>query len=149
MEGSNEKVKVITVSPVIGKELAEYQSHLKELVVKSQDSFEKLLTYISAGSLSISIAFIKEVVGNLNQTHHEGILVLSWGLMGFTLLLNLLSHVFTSNCHNKTIAEISDGKYNYTETLCRHNNIKKMNFVSIGSLILGITSLLVFISLNI
>ncbi|MCW3074270.1 MAG: hypothetical protein JWP69_1339 [Flaviaesturariibacter sp.] len=129
--------------------LIEYQSHLKELVNKSQESFEKQLSYISAGSLSISMGFIKNVVGELSKSKYEGFIIGSWSLMGVTLLINLLSHVFTSNCHNKTIEEIGDGQYDYINALCRHNDIKKLNYVSIATLILGIAFLLIFISLNI
>lgn len=149
MDANSDKPKEVKIAPAISPELIAYQTHLKEIVVKSQEAFEKQLSYISAGSLSISIAFIKDVVGDLSKTQEEGILLLSWSLMGFTLLLNLLSHVFTSNCHNKTIGEIGQGKYNYKTVLCRHNNIKKLNYVSIVSLIMGIASLLYFISLNI
>jgi hypothetical protein len=123
--------------------------NLKELVTKSQESFEKQLSYISAGSLSVSMAFIKNVVGELNKSRYQGFLIIGWSLMGMTLLINLLSHVFTSNCHNKTIEEISDGRYDYTVALCRHINIKRFNYSSIGTLISGISSLLLFISLNI
>jgi hypothetical protein len=133
----------------IGQQLLDYQLHLKELVTKSQESFEKQLSYISAGSLSVSMAFIKNVVGELNKSSYESFLILGWSLMGITLLINLLSHVYTSNCHNKTIEEIREGRYDYTIALCRHKNIKRFNYSSIATLISGITSLLLFISLNI
>jgi hypothetical protein len=135
--------------PPIPPHLIEYQNHLKEMVVKSQETFEKQLSYISSGSLSVSIAFIKNVVGELNKSKHEGFLIAAWSLMGVTLLLNLLSQIFTSNCHNKTIDEISYRAYNYADALCRYNNIKKLNYISVGALILGIGLLLLFISLNI
>jgi len=131
------------------EKLISYKGHLEEIVIKSQDSFEKQLSYISAGSLSVSMAFIKNVVGDLKDTRNEVLLLMAWGLMGVTLLINLLSHVYTSNCHNKTISEINDGKYDHYKALCRHNNIKRWNYVSIGTLILGINLLLLFIHYNI
>lgn len=133
----------------ISKELLDYQLHLKELVTKSQESFEKQLSYISAGSLSVSMAFIKNVVGELSKTKAEAFLIGGWSLMGLTLLINLLSHVIASNCHNKTIGEINDGQYKYEVALCRLNNIKKLNYASIVTIITGIASILIFISLNI
>jgi len=142
------KIKSTVIEP-ISKELLEYHAHLKEAVIKSQEAFEKQLSYISAGSLSVSMAFIKNVVGELKQSKYEGFLIAGWSLMGITLLINLLSHVFTSNCHNKTIEEIGERKYSYTTALCRHNDIKKLNYVSIGTLIFGIASVLIFITLNI
>ena len=143
------EIKIQESANIISQELLDYRLHLKELVTKSQESFEKQLSYISAGALSVSMAFIKNVVGELNKTKSEELLILGWALMGVTLLINLLSHIFTSNCHNKTIAEIGDGKYNYENALCRHNNIKNLNYVSIATLVLGITLLLIFITLNI
>ena len=69
-------------NPEHESEMKAFCTHLKEVVLKSQDSFEKQLSYISAGSLSISMAFIKNVVGDLSNTIYEGFLIASWGLMG-------------------------------------------------------------------
>jgi hypothetical protein len=129
--------------------LADYQKHLKELVNKSQESFEKQLTYLSAGSLTISMAFIKDVVGDLTKTTHHGLLMTAWSFMGATLLINLLSHVYTSNCHNNTISDISDGKYDFDTAMKRFTNIKLVNYLSIATLILGFFFLLFFIFNNI
>lgn len=137
------------VNQNVSQEILTYQTHLKELVNKSQESFEKQLSYLSTGTLTVSLAFIKDVVGELSKTRFEGFLIVAWSLMGLTLLINLLSHVFTSNCHNKTIEEINDRKYDYSKAICRFNNIKKLNYLSISTLILGIVFLLIFVSINI
>lgn len=147
MDGQNLQHSTIDEKDV--SPLLDYQVHLKELVNKSQEAFEKQLSYISAGSLSISIVFMKNVVGDLKVASCEGLLILAWALMGITLLINLMSHIFTSNCHNKTIEEIDDNKYSYVDALCRHNNIKKLNYFSVFTLIGGIAFLLIFIGLNI
>jgi hypothetical protein len=130
-------------------EITNYQTHLKELINKSQEAFEKQLVYISAGSFTVSLAFIKDVVGDLTKTSNEGYLITAWCLMGITLLINLLSHIFTSNFHNSTIAEIGEGKYDYYKAIKRFQRIKNMNYFSIISLILGFIALVVFISINI
>jgi len=90
-----------------------YADELRTLIDKSNDSFEKQLNYISAGSLGISMIVVEKIVKDLTKTNHNNLLILSWCFLGLTLVSNLLSHVYTSWVHGKTLSEINSEKYNY------------------------------------
>ena len=129
--------------------LKEYKSELIKLIEKSQDAFEKQLSYISAGSLGISMAFIKNVVGDISSTHSKWVLIVGWILLGVTLLLNLLSHIVAFSNHSKTLDEINLGSYSQIKAIKRNNRLKVLNLWSIISLIAGILLVIIFVALNI
>lgn len=129
--------------------LKEYVTELKTTIQKSHDSFERQLNYISAGALGLSILFIEKVVKDISSTQCKWLLKISWGLFTLTLISNLLSHVFTSTKHNKTLVEIYSDKYEPQKAIARNREIRFWNIVSVTFLICGIISQIIFISLNI
>ena len=129
--------------------LANYREHLIKVMEGNTDRFEKQLSYISAGSLGLTMAFIKDVVGSLDATKYNWLVMVGWSAMGFTLLLNLCSQVYANHCHSNTIEDIECDKYNSVKAGNRRNRIMIMNYVSIATLISGVIFLLIFISKNI
>lgn len=129
--------------------LKEYQAELKLLIQKSHDSFEKQINYISAGALGISMLFIEKVVKDISSSKCNSILIFSWSFFALTLLSNLLSHIYTSNSHDKTLSEIYSEAYDDKKAGSRNSNIKIWNIISIILLLLGIIFQIIFISLNI
>ena len=129
--------------------LVKYRDELAGLVSRSNEIFEKQLSYISAGAIAVSMAFVKEVTGDLHATQHKYLLVTGWLLLVVTLLVNLLSHIWTKNKHNKTIKEIDVNHYSQQKALRRLKQIDGINLFTIITLILGIVSVLVFMVLNI
>lgn len=113
------------------------------------DRFEKQLSYISAGALGVSMAFIKDIVGSLKLTHNTGLLLAGWIAMGLTLIANLLSQVYANYCHAETIGEIDEKCYDSAIATKRRAKIQYINYFSIGTLIIGIGLLLLFIQKNI
>ncbi len=57
-----------------------YRLELKETFHKSQDIFEKQLSYISAGALGLSVGFIKHIVNPIKDSSHKWMLLSGWGL---------------------------------------------------------------------
>src|SRR4030095_14368739 len=129
--------------------LREFGNELKIAIQKSHDAFEKQLNYISAGALGLSILFIEKVVKDISLTQCNWILKLSWALFAATLISNLLSHIFTSTKHNKTLADIYSDKYDPTVAVKRNRDIKVWNICSVILLFAGIITQIIFISLNI
>jgi hypothetical protein len=129
--------------------LSDYREHLIKVMEGNTDRFEKQLSYISAGSLGISMAFIKDVVGNLDYTRQNWLVIVGWSAMGFTLLLNLVSQVYANHCHSNTIEDIECKDYNSNRAGRRRSRIMWTNYISIGTLIGGVIFLLIFISKNI
>jgi uncharacterized protein with PQ loop repeat len=129
--------------------LKNYSEELKTLIQKSYDSFERQLNYISAGALGVSMLFVEKVVKDIRQTQCNWVLIFSWSLFTLTLVSNLLSHIYTSNIHDKTLSEIYSENYDHKNASSRNKKIKIWNIVSIILLFLGIIFQIIFISLNI
>jgi hypothetical protein len=129
--------------------LKEYREELRNLVHKAGDAFEKQINYISAGALGLSMLFVEKVVKDVSQSRLNCLLIFAWILFSLTLLSNLLSHVFTTKIHNKTISDINDGNYDYVKTVLRNSQVMNWNYVSIAFLILGIVLHIIFVAVNI
>ncbi len=129
--------------------LQNYQNELKTLLVKSNDSFEKQLNYISAGSIGVSMLVVEKIIKDVALSSCKCLLIISWIFFTLTLLSNLISHIYTFTVHSNTIAEIINENYDYELATKRNNRIKIWNLISVVLLILGVTSLIFFISKNI
>lgn len=132
----------------MSNELQEYRTELVTLTHKSQDAFEKQLSYISAGSLALSIGFIKEIVKNIKTAENKCLLTIAWVLLAMTLLINLFSHITAARFHWKTIKEIDQNKYNQEKAIRRIQKLNLLNIISIIALVLGIFLFIIFVSSN-
>lgn len=130
------------------EEIKDYANELRKLIDKSHESFEKQLNYISSGTLAISMIIVEKLVQNLKTSSCKWMLIFSWGLLGGTLISNLLSHIYTSRLHSKTLGEISNNNYNYDLANKRNKNINIWNFCSIVLLLSGIIFQIIYISKN-
>jgi len=129
--------------------IEKYREELIMLLHKSQDSFEKQLSYISAGSLALSMGFIKDVVGDIELTDCTWLLDVGWILLAATLLINCISHFIAAKMHNMTVAEINEAKYDPGLVVKRTRIISRFNFWTIVTMILGIVSIIIFVIKNI
>lgn len=126
-----------------------YKDELVMLLHKSQDAFEKQLNFIASGSLVLSIGFIKEVLTDAQTAKQQWLLTAGWALLALTLFLNCCSHLLAARKHNTTIAEL-----NSIETFCekriakRYAAITNMNWATVITMCLGITLIIIFISIN-
>lgn len=126
-----------------------YRDELLTLMYKSQDMFEKQLSYISAGSLALSMGFIKDIIKDIHKATERWSLNLGWFFLGLTLLLNLISHIVASKQFGAIIKDIDENCYAQPTAFKRINRISILNMVSIGFLVLGIFSIIYFTSINI
>lgn len=129
--------------------LKTYKNELLQLLNKSQYHFEKQLSYISAGAIGVSMAFMDRITGELSETSYKAILITGWILLFLTLLLNLISHLKAFKNHYKTIDEINNEKYDQLKAIRRNKTINKFNHLSIFTMISGIILLIIFITCNI
>ena len=128
--------------------LKDYKKELIKVHEKSQESFEKQLSYISAGGLSLSMIFIDKVVKNIDQSNYKWLLALSWILLGITLVVNLISHSISAKNTYKTLEEIENDKFNYEEVIKRHKSGSRINDFCTYSLLIGILLLISFVTIN-
>lgn len=125
------------------------REYLKKVKEKSEDDFEKNITYISAGALGVSMTFIEKIV-NLPKAIQLWLLVTAWGFLTLTLLINLLSHYLSSFFHDKTIDDLDNENSNINKNIdSRNKRLRKINIGTIITLISGIILLIIFLSINI
>ena len=130
-------------------QLEEYKKNLTEVYFKSQEEFERRLSFISASGFGASVFLIENVVGKLTEASYNWILIISWIMLGATLLLNLLSHMISANKSWATLNDILNNQYNERIALERQSLVKFLNYCCIGLLCLGLIFLILFFTLNI
>ena len=134
---------------IIETEWNEFRNSVYETKSKSQDDFEKYINVIASGGLAITIAFFDKIV-DIHKSNYIFLIILGWVLLVTTLLTNLISHYLSISYAQKTIDEINEKKYDdvFTNVKKRNRFIKFLNGLSIGTLVIGIVSIIVFVTLN-
>lgn len=127
-----------------------FAQDLKELFHKSQDTFEKQLSYISAGALALSVGFIKDIVHPIKDSSYKWMLLTGWGLLIFTLLLNLVSHMLAAKFARKGAkeAENPDDTYDPKKIESRALLMEIINWATVCTLATGIILIVLYITFN-
>jgi len=130
-------------------QLEEYKRNLTTVFFKSQEEFEKKLSFISAAGFGASVFLIENVVGKLSDARQIWILIVAWLLLGGTLVLNLISHIIAANKSWATLNDILT--YNYNEKIANERQvlIRYLNYYCVGFLCLGLLFLILFFTFNI
>jgi hypothetical protein len=131
------------------KQIKEFKKSSEETLQKSQEDFEKQLSFISAGTLGISMFLIEKVIKDLQTANNKWLIIGSWSLLGFTLVGNLVSHFLAVRFNYRNIKEIDTDKYSQDKSICRNNIIQACNIITLVTLLIGIIFLIVFLSINI
>ncbi|VXB82258.1 hypothetical protein [Maribacter litoralis] len=135
------------------KEIEEWKEYRLSVLVqksKSDDDFEKYITFIASGALGLTITFIDNI-NPLKESIVIWVIALGWVLLALTLFINLLSHYLSSKYNEKTIQDIDDEiKYEILLNNIEDRNriISQLNLLSIIFLGLGIVSILTYTIIN-
>ena len=128
----------------------EYRLSLLEEKGKSDDDFEKYITFISSGALGLTLTFIDKI-SPLKESIFIWVIVLGWFSLAATLFVNLLSHYISSANNTKAIQDIDDD-LSYEEIVDNIDNrnmlISRLNLFSIIALGFGILCILIFTTIN-
>ena len=135
------------------KEEQEWKEYRKSILVekgKSDDDFEKYITFIASGSLGLTLTFIDKI-SPLKQSIGIWVIIVGWIFLASTLFINLLSHFLSSRYNEKTIQDLDD-EINYDDLIDnidkRNKIVSNLNLASIILLGLGILFILIFTALN-
>jgi len=122
---------------------------------RSLKDFEKQLTYISSGVLIGTMIFIDKIV-SLQDASCKFLLVLTWILIGVSLILIMFSHFISSILLRKTKMEFTQfekGEERFSQIISkkdkRNKKIDVIHTITVIPFILGIICLILFVSLNI
>lgn len=128
----------------------EYRLSLLAQKSKSDDDFEKYITFIASGALGLSVVFMDKI-SPLKESKFIWIIAVGWVVLAITLFINLLSHYLSSKYTTKSIDDIDVNKtYNtIVENINSRNKvIDILNLISIISLGIGILLILIFTIIN-
>jgi hypothetical protein len=129
--------------------LKEYKLELQKVYEKSQDAFEKQLSFISAGALGFSMLFVEKAINNFEVSKNKWLIIVSWFLFGLTLIVNLYSHHLSARNTFKTIAEINNDSYEPKKVEDRIFWVNLFNKITIAMLCLGIGLFIIYVLKNI
>jgi len=122
---------------------------LQRIKEKSEDDFEKNITYISAGALAISLTFLEKIVP-IKESTQIYLVIASWSFLALTLLSNLFSHQYSSYIIDKTIDDVDFHSDRTNENWERRTKkIRMWNVINVIGLILGIGLFIIFVSINV
>lgn len=122
---------------------------LQRIKEKSEDDFEKNITYISAGALAISLTFLEKIVP-IKESVQTYLVIASWTFLVVTLLSNLLSHQYSSYIIDKTIDDVDDKSEDSIKNWERRTKkIRNWNIANVCGVIIGIGLFIIFVSINI
>jgi hypothetical protein len=147
-ESSDKNEPEMEDDPVALERIHAYRDELNIVFQKSQDSFEKQLSFISTGTLTLSVGFIKDIVRDFDHSGYKGLLGWGWGALVATLLINLISHLIASNNANKAIKEINNNAYEPDRIERRNKKVVNINWISVIIMISGIGLIISFIIIN-
>ncbi|MDL5511969.1 hypothetical protein QSE00_09110 [Arenibacter sp. M-2] len=132
------------------EEWKEYRLSVLEQKSKSDDDFEKYITFIASGALGLTITFIDKI-NPINESIAIWVIATGWVLLALTLFINLLSHFLSSKFNEKTVQDIDD-EIEYDVLIkridSRNKIISYLNLLSIILLGLGIISILIYTIIN-
>ncbi len=133
----------------------EYRNALYIQKSKSDDLFEKAITFIASGALGLTLTFHDKIV----PVEHAScviLIALGWAVLVASLFVNLFSHYqsskSTDNCIDE-IDDIMDSKSTYFifhKNLSIRNrridNLNKASMILLGS---GLLLIIIYVSINI
>lgn len=132
----------------------EYRQALYIQKAKSDDLFEKAITFITSGALGLTLTFHDKIVP-VEGAIYVIIIAIGWALLVATLFINLFSHYKSSKSTDDSIDEIDKimeyeiGYAVFHQNLNNRNkNIDNLNKTSMVLLGAGLLLIIIYVSIN-
>lgn len=132
----------------------DYRNKLYDLKSKSDDQFEKAITFITSGALGLTLTFHDKIVP-FSGAICVYFIALGWTLLVATLFINLYSHYQSSKSTDTTIDDVDEVicfKLTYDgfrdKVNSRNSIINILNKASIYLLGAGLILIIIYVSIN-
>jgi len=132
------------------EQINQQRQSVQNVIDQIETDFEKKITYISAGSLALSLTFLDKIV-QLDSAEYYFILVSGWIMLALTLSINLISILLSRKMAVKSLEEYDSNMITQTHlrnVKKRNNIIGVLDFSSLMSLLVGIFLIITFCSIN-
>jgi predicted histidine transporter YuiF (NhaC family) len=153
MDTKEEETIEFTPEQLVGWE--EYRKLLYTQKSKSDDQFEKAITFITSGSLGLTITFHSNIVPVENAIYVL-LIAFGWIFLVATLFVNLMSHYLSSKSLDKSMDEIDEViQYKISFSTLQSNlnkrnkKIDNLNKMSLAFLAIGLILIIFYITTNI
>ncbi|MEM8488915.1 MAG: hypothetical protein AAF564_25445 [Bacteroidota bacterium] len=87
--------------------ITNYRAQLMELKQKAQEGYDKTILTLSASSLGISFAFVKDIVP-LDQAEFNILLLIAWICWGFSLAAVLFAYYMSHQAFRDAIKQVDN-----------------------------------------
>ena len=127
-----------------------YRDHVISNSLKSQQIYDRVLLSLASGALGISVSFINNLI-NVKLSISKHYLFIAWAAWVFSLLLLLISHLFSSKAWERTLEQIdNDSLYNDLSKIGEPftSRIEKCNNWGLIIFILGLFSFASYLFIN-
>lgn len=104
------------------------------------ENYDKQLVYLAGGTLGVSLTQLDSIIKS-QCTSHLWLIVVVWVLLTLSLISNLLSHRETIRTTDAWLE--SDDQY-----LKFNKRVEIMNRISLWTFLFGLSSLIIFLSIN-
>jgi len=95
--------------------LSDYRQSCKETLTRSEETFEKQISFISSGALGFTVLLVDKLFTNFSSTKWKLILIIGLTFLVACLTINLYSHIVAANNKRNNIDEIDEEKYSFTK----------------------------------
>ncbi len=147
--------EIIKFTPEQLKNWEEYRDILYKQKTKSDDHFEKAITFIASGALGLTLTFHDKIVP-IDNAKVVIVIAIGWALLVATLFVNVYSHYQASKSIDASVDDV-DSVIDYQITYeqfkgklnKRNSLINILNKSSIYSLGTGLILIIIYVSINI
>jgi predicted RND superfamily exporter protein len=124
---------------------SEYQQELKNIINKGTDDFEKYIMLVATGTTVISLNMFMNIPDNRNC-----VVLFITGVILFFLstILILIGHLISIDFNNKTLEELEKNALSQEKTDRRNRIITRINYCSIGLILIGFIFTIIFLFKN-
>ena len=134
-------------------EKKEYDDRTKQLYEIRKDAetqFDKLVVYLAAGGLVVSISLVKDIIGEYTSPINKWSLVLSWILFTCSLIVNLISFISARFAVDQAILSQQAKNDRLFNTKINFDKVTRiLNWSALFFLLLGLVFLVIFSISNI
>ena len=126
---------------------ANYRNHLTDQESKSYEDYDKALLVLSTGAMGVSIAFIKNIVGD-GTISYPSLMIASWWVWAGSIFALLLSFKMSQNAFRKASEEFDSDQPR--EQLGGHFDVwtDRLNYAGGICFCIGVVLMMIFVTLN-